>query len=95
MSSYPQPWPYRQMWARHNQSATYATVKTFTLEDVERSRMLRNVPYNHLDPTLVRDRKRCERALERFSDASKIDSGLNDEEARNLLWKVFDLGRDG
>ena len=56
--------------------------------------MLRHVGYNHFDPTLLNERQRCERALARYNAACNIDSGLDDEEARNLLWKVFDPSRD-
>jgi hypothetical protein len=41
--------------------------KTFTVEEVERSRMLRNSRYNHFDPTLENDRQRCDRALARYN----------------------------
>jgi white-opaque regulator 2 len=68
--------------------------KTFTVEEVERSRMLRNSRYNHLDPTLENDRQRCDRACARFNAACAIDSGMDVEEARTMLWKVFDPARD-
>ena len=56
--------------------------------------MLRNSRYNHFDPTLENDRKRCERALARYNSACAIDSGMDSEEARTMLWKVFDPARD-
>lgn len=72
----------------------HAPTKIFMSEDVERNRMLRSVSYHHLDRTLAMDRKRCERALEHFNDALKIDSAIGDEEAQNLLWRVLDPSRD-
>ena len=68
--------------------------KTFTVEEVERSRMLRNSRYSHFDPTLENDRRRCERAVARYNAASMIDSGMDAEECRTMLWKVFDPARD-
>jgi white-opaque regulator 2 len=68
--------------------------KTFTVEEVERSRMLRNSRYNHFDPTLENDRQRCDRALARYNSACSIDSSLSAEDARTMLWKVFDPARD-
>lgn len=68
--------------------------KTFTVEEVERSRMLRHSRYNHFDPTLQNERQRCERALERYNNACQLDSGLSEEDARNMLWKVVDPTRD-
>ena len=68
--------------------------KTFTTEEIERSRMLRNSRYNHFDPTLENDRRRCERALARYNSACAIDSGMDSEEVRTMLWKVFDPARD-
>ena len=66
----------------------------FVAEDVERSKMNRQVPYNRLDPTLVDDRKRCKRALARYNAACEFDSGWDDEQARRMLEKVFDPSRD-
>ena len=68
--------------------------KTFTVEEIERSRMLRNSSYKHLDKTLENDRRRCERALARYNAACSIDSGMHPEEARIMLWQVFDPARD-
>jgi acetyltransferase-like isoleucine patch superfamily enzyme len=56
--------------------------------------MLRSVPYNHFDPTLLYERQRCERALERYEAACKLDSGLTENEVRNLLLKVTDPSQD-
>jgi hypothetical protein len=53
-------------------------LKTFNKEDVERSRMLRGTTYNHFDTTLVNERQRCERALQRYNDASKLGSGVSE-----------------
>jgi white-opaque regulator 2 len=64
------------------------------VEELERSRMLRNYRYNHLDPTLENDRQRCDRALARYNAACSIDSGMDAEEARTMLWNVFDPSRD-
>ena len=64
------------------------------VEEAERSRMLRNTRYNHFDPTLENDRKRCEGALARYNAACSIDSGMDAEEARTMLWKVVDPGLD-
>ena len=49
-------------------------------EDIEKSKMLRSVQYNHFDPTLVYERQRCERALQRYNAACKLDSGLSEQE---------------
>jgi acetyltransferase-like isoleucine patch superfamily enzyme len=68
--------------------------KTFLVEEVERSRMLRNSRYKHFDPTLVNDRQRCERALARYNAACSIESGLEVEQIREMLCKVFDPARD-
>jgi len=68
--------------------------KTFTVEEVERSRMLRQTRYNHFDPTLVNERQRCERALQRYNYACRLDSGISEDEARNILWQVLDPSRD-
>lgn len=56
--------------------------------------MLRNRPYNHLDRTLINERQRCEQALARYNSACKIDSGMDMERARELLWQVFDPSKD-
>jgi acetyltransferase-like isoleucine patch superfamily enzyme len=56
--------------------------------------MHRAAPYNRLDPTLVYDRRRCKRALARYHAACEIDSGMDDEQARRMLEKVFDPTRD-
>ena len=74
----------------HHKSNT----KTFTKEDVERSKMLRYTHYNHFDPTLLYERQRCERALERYNAAYKLDSGVSEEEIRNILTKVFNPSKD-
>lgn len=68
--------------------------KTFNKEDVERSKMLRGSTYNHFDTTLQNERQRCERALQRFNDACKLDSGVSEAEIRNILLKVFDPAED-
>ena len=56
--------------------------------------MLRNFRYNPFDPTLVNDRRRCERALGRYKFACSIPSSMDAEGARAMLWKVFDPSRD-
>jgi acetyltransferase-like isoleucine patch superfamily enzyme len=63
-------------------------------EDVEKSRMLRSSTYNHFDPTLVYERQRCKRALQRYNQACELDSGLGEQEVRNLLVKVIDPSQD-
>ncbi|KIX00120.1 uncharacterized protein Z518_10257 [Rhinocladiella mackenziei CBS 650.93] len=68
--------------------------KTFNKEDVERSKMLRGTYYNHFDATLQNERQRCAKALARFNEASKFDSGLGPEEIWNVLLKVFEPWRD-
>lgn len=68
--------------------------KTFNKEDVERSKMLRGSTYNHFDTTLQNERKRCELALEKFNNASKLHSGVSEAETRNILLKVFDPTED-
>ena len=64
------------------------------VEQVERSRMLRNTPHNHFDPTLKNDRQRCERALAMYNATCSINSGMDAEEARKMLWKVVDPSLD-
>jgi Maltose acetyltransferase len=76
-------------YEHHNSGA-----QTFMVEEVERSRMLRNTQYNHFDPTLENDRQRCVRALARYNAACSIDSGMDAEEARTMLLKVFDPSLD-
>ncbi|RMZ75954.1 hypothetical protein DV737_g5037, partial [Chaetothyriales sp. CBS 132003] len=68
--------------------------KSFFGEDVERSKMNRLVQYNKLDPTLVDDRKRCRKALARYNAACEAGSGMDDEQARRMLEKVFDPRSD-
>jgi Maltose acetyltransferase len=64
------------------------------VEEVERSHMLHNTRYNHFDPALENDRQRCDRALVRYNAACSIDSDMDSEEARTMLWKLFDLSCD-
>ncbi|KAJ9498278.1 hypothetical protein H2202_006429 [Exophiala xenobiotica] len=68
--------------------------KHFNKEDIERSRMQRQSPYNHLDETLRNERARCARAVARYINACDIDSGLSPEQARDLLMMVFDPSKD-
>ena len=68
--------------------------KTFTNEEIERSRMMRGVGYNHLDPTLANERFRCERALVRYNNACEWDSSLSDSEIHSMLEKIVDPSRD-
>ena len=68
--------------------------KVSSQEDVEKSKMLRGVSYNHFDQTLVYERQRCERALDRYNAACKLDSGLSEQEVRNILIKVVDPSQD-
>ncbi|KAL2421275.1 hypothetical protein ABEF95_007698 [Exophiala dermatitidis] len=68
--------------------------KTFTKEDVERSKMLRHTSYNHHDPTLVNERQRCKQALARYNQACALDNDASEEEIRNKLLKVVDPSRD-
>ncbi|KAL2411301.1 hypothetical protein ABEF91_002034 [Exophiala dermatitidis] len=68
--------------------------KTFTKEDVERSKMLRHTSYNHHDPTLVNERQRCKQALARYNQACALDHDASEEEIRNKLLKVVDPSRD-
>ena len=86
------------VWHSGMSSSSYehpmSGAKTFMVEEVERSRMLRNSRYNHFDPTLENDRQRCDRALARYNAACSIDSGMDAEEARTMLWKVFDPSSD-
>ena len=56
--------------------------------------MLRSTSYNHFDPTLVYERQRCKRALQRYNAACELDSGLSEQEVRNLLLKVIDASQD-
>jgi acetyltransferase-like isoleucine patch superfamily enzyme len=61
---------------------------------VEKSKMLRSVYYNHFDPTLQYERQRCERAVERYNAACKLDSGLSEQGVRDVLIKVVDPSQD-
>ena len=56
--------------------------------------MLRPAYYVHFDPTLVYERQRCERALEHYNIACKLDSGLTENEARNIFSKVVSPSQD-
>ena len=56
--------------------------------------MLRSTAYNHFDPTLIYERQRCKRALQRYNAACELDSGLSEQEIRNLLLKVIDASQD-
>jgi len=56
--------------------------------------MLRNARYNHLDPTLENERQRCDRALERYSEACKLKNGHTSGEAHSMLEKVVDPSKD-
>jgi acetyltransferase-like isoleucine patch superfamily enzyme len=73
---------------------TKSSFKVSSQEDVEKSKMLRSVPYSALDPTLHYERQRCNRALKRYNAAWELDSGLGDQERRNLLLKVIDPSQD-
>lgn len=64
--------------------------KTFTVEEVERSRMLRHTRFNYFDPTLKNERQRCAEALARYNAACQLRSGVTEQEAQNMLMKVFD-----
>jgi acetyltransferase-like isoleucine patch superfamily enzyme len=68
--------------------------KVFNQEDVERSKMLRNVPYNYFDPTLENERRRCAEAVARYTRAYNPDGGLREEEIHNILMRVFDPAQD-
>ncbi|EXJ96501.1 hypothetical protein A1O1_01627 [Capronia coronata CBS 617.96] len=68
--------------------------KTFTKEDVERSKMLRCTSYNHHDPTLVNERQRCKQALARYNQACALDNAASEDEIRAKLLKVFDPSKD-
>ena len=68
--------------------------KVFNQEDVERSKMLRNAPYNYFDPTLENERRRCAEAVARYTRAYNPDSGLREEAIRNILMRIFDPAQD-
>lgn len=68
--------------------------KTFTVEEVERSRMLRHTRFNYFDPTLKNERQRCAEALARYNAACMLRSGVTEQEAQNMLMKVFDPSLD-
>ncbi|ETN39018.1 uncharacterized protein HMPREF1541_07060 [Cyphellophora europaea CBS 101466] len=76
-------------------STSGTSSKTFNAEDVERSKMARLSRYNHLDATLVWERRRCDAAVERYNAELALTASKNDEEIRNSLWKVVDPSRDG
>lgn len=68
--------------------------RTFTKEDVERSKMLRCTSYNHHDPTLINERLRCKQALARYNQACALDNAASEEEIRAKLLRVFDPSKD-
>lgn len=68
--------------------------KVFNQEDVERSKMLRNAPYNYFDPTLENERRRCAEAIARYTRASNLYSGLREEAIHDILVKEFDPAED-
>lgn len=68
--------------------------KTFTVEEVERSRMLRHTRFNYFDSTLKNERQRCSEALARYNAACMLRSGVTELEAQNMLLKVFDPSLD-
>lgn len=68
--------------------------KVSSQEDVEKSKMLRGGQYNHFDPTLVYERQRCERAVERYNSGCKLDSGISEQELRNMMIKIVDPSQD-
>lgn len=68
--------------------------KTFTVEEVERSRMLRHTRFNYFDSTLKNERQRCAEALARYNNACMLRSGVTEQEAQNMLMKVFDPSLD-
>lgn len=68
--------------------------KVFNQEDVERSKMLRNAPYNYFDPTLENERRRCAEAIARYTRSSNLYGGLREEAIHDILVKVFDPAED-
>ncbi|EXJ78942.1 hypothetical protein A1O3_08442 [Capronia epimyces CBS 606.96] len=68
--------------------------RTFTKEDVERSKMLRCTSYNHHDQTLMNERQRCKTALARYNSACALENAASPEEIHSKLMKVFDPSRD-
>ena len=56
--------------------------------------MLRSVPYDHFDATLLYERQRCQRAVERYNAACQLDSGLTEQAVHNLLTMVVDPSQD-
>ncbi|KAK5949208.1 hypothetical protein OHC33_009749 [Knufia fluminis] len=68
--------------------------RTFTMEDVERSKMLRGAPYNYFDATLKNERQRCANALLRYNNACQLGSGVSEPELQNMLSKVFLPSKD-
>lgn len=68
--------------------------KTFTVEEVQRSRMLRHTRFNYFDQTLKNERQRCAEALARYNNACTLRSGVTEEEAQKMLMKVFDPALD-
>ncbi|KIW37038.1 uncharacterized protein PV06_10670 [Exophiala oligosperma] len=71
-----------------------APTKFFGKEDVERSKMTRSSPYQHLDITLWNERARCKRALERYNTSYDLDPRFSKEVLRNLLMTVIDPKKD-
>ncbi|KIW30673.1 hypothetical protein, variant [Cladophialophora immunda] len=91
----PQPLPAHPTVPTHTRMASSSSnFKISGHEDVEKSRMLRNVGYAHNDPTLSYERQRCEQALRRYKKACRPDSGISDLEIRNLLERIIDPSQD-
>ncbi|KIW84596.1 hypothetical protein Z517_03846 [Fonsecaea pedrosoi CBS 271.37] len=91
----PGPPPAHASVPSHTRMTSSSTsFKVSGQEDVEKSKMLRSVNYIHMDPTLVYERQRCERALQRYNAACQLDSGIGEQEVRNLLMKVLDPSQD-
>lgn len=96
-SSSAAPAPVRMSSSSYSSAAGFhdkAGSKTFTSEEVERSRMLRGVAYNYFDRTLKNERGRCAQALARYNSACMLGSGVSETEAQNMLMKVFDPALD-
>ncbi|OAL18518.1 hypothetical protein AYO22_10495 [Fonsecaea multimorphosa] len=91
---HPAPPSHPTMPTHTRMASSSSNFKISGQEDVEKSKMLRSVNYIHMDPTLVYERQRCERALKRYEAACELDSGLSEQEIRNLLVKVLDPSQD-
>lgn len=67
---------------------------TFTSEEVDKFRMLRQAPFNYFSLLLENERQRCAGALQRYNHAYQLASGLSVEATQGLLEMVVKPTKD-